>query len=227
MKLVTVSGPPSCGKTSVILRVVECLSGVKTGVVKFDCLTSFDREAYEEAGIPARVGYSGRLCPDHFYVTNVEQAFDWGKRQGFDVLFTESAGLCNRCSPHIKSVTAVCVIDCLSGINTPRKIGPMLKLADIVAVTKGDIVSQAEREVFAQNIRQVNSLARVVFVNGITGQGAHLLKSCIDRAPDTLTLTGRSLRFTTPSSICSYCTGDTQIGEQHRLGMQKAMEFDD
>jgi len=61
----------------------------------------------------------------------------------------------------------------------------------------------------------------------VTGQGAHLLKSCIDRAPDTLTLTGRRLRFTTPSSICSYCTGDTQIGEQHRLGMQKAMEFDD
>ena len=28
----------------------------------------------------------------------------------------------------------------------PRKIGPMLKMADCVVVTKGDIVSQAERE---------------------------------------------------------------------------------
>ncbi len=29
-----------------------------------------------------------------------------------------------------------------------KKIGPMLKAADIVVITKGDIVSQAEREVF-------------------------------------------------------------------------------
>jgi len=34
---------------------------------------------------------------------------------------------------------AVCVIDNLAGINTPRKLGPMLRLADVVAVTKGDI----------------------------------------------------------------------------------------
>ena len=43
MKLITISGPPSSGKTSVILRLVESLkeSGMeKIGVVKFDCLTS-------------------------------------------------------------------------------------------------------------------------------------------------------------------------------------------
>ena len=66
-----------------------------------------------------------------------------------DLLITESAGLCNRCSPYLKDIKAVCVIDNLSGINTPKKIGPMLKLADVVVITKGDIVSQAEREVFA------------------------------------------------------------------------------
>ena len=40
MKLVTIAGPPSCGKTSVILRVAEGLieEGLKIGVVKFDCL---------------------------------------------------------------------------------------------------------------------------------------------------------------------------------------------
>ena len=146
MKMLTVSGPPSAGKTSVILRLCEELPNRKIAVVKFDCLTSFDQEQYAAAGIPVVVGYAGKLCPDHFFVTNVQEAFDWARRKGCDLLITESAGLCNRCSPHIRGVPAGCVIDNLAGLNTPRKLGPMLRLADVVAVTKGDIVSQAERE---------------------------------------------------------------------------------
>lgn len=67
---------------------------------------------------------------------------------------------------------AVYVIDNLSGVDTPRKIGPMLKMADLVVITKGDIVSQAEREVFAYRVRQVNGPATILQVNGLTGQGA-------------------------------------------------------
>lgn len=43
---------------------------------------------------------------------------------------------------------AICVFDHLSSINTPLKTGPMLKLDDVVVVTKSDLVSQDEREVF-------------------------------------------------------------------------------
>lgn len=224
--MITVSGPPSSGKTSVILQTAQQLN-LKIGVVKFDCLTSFDRERYEQYGIEARVGFSGKLCPDHFFISNIQEAFAWGVRRGFDLLITESAGLCNRCSPHIQGIPAVCVIDNLSGINTPRKLGPMLKFADIVVVTKGDIVSQAEREVFAYNIRQMNSRAQILSFNGVTGQGAFLLSRQILRAKDVSNLDGLRLRFTTPSSICSYCTGETMIGSAYRLGMQKKMEFDD
>ena len=224
--MITVSGPPSSGKTSVILQTAQHLK-LKIGVVKFDCLTSFDHERYAQYGIEARVGFSGKLCPDHFFISNIHEAFAWGKRRGFDILITESAGLCNRCSPHIRGIPAICVIDNLSGINTPRKLGPMLKFADIVVVTKGDIVSQAEREVFAYNIRQMNSRAQILSVNGVTGQGAFLLSQQVLRTGDVASLDGMRLRFTTPSSICSYCTGETMIGSAYRLGMQKKMEFDD
>ena len=226
MKMITFSGPPSSGKTSVILQTAQQLD-LKIGVVKFDCLTSFDRERYEQYGVEAQVGFSGKLCPDHFFISNIQEAFAWGVRRGFDVLITESAGLCNRCSPHIRGIPAVCVIDNLSGVNTPRKLGPMLKVADTVVVTKGDIVSQAEREVFAYNIRQMNSRAQILSVNGVTGQGAFMLSRQILRAGDVYNLDGLRLRFTTPSSICSYCTGETMIGSAYRLGMQKKMEFDD
>ncbi|MDV7397298.1 GTP-binding protein, partial [Arthrospira platensis SPKY1] len=137
---------------------------MKLGAVKFDCLHTDDDVVYEKAGIPVKKGLSGSLCPDHYFVSNIEAVLDWGLKEQFDLLISESAGLCNRCSPYIKEIKAVCVIDNLSGINTPKKIGPMLRMADIVVITKGDIVSQAEREVFASRVNAVNPTAIVMHV---------------------------------------------------------------
>lgn len=227
MKLVTVAGPPSSGKTSVILKLIECMNKPKgsIGVVKFDCLTSFDNLRYAEADIPTETGFSGKICPDHFFVSNIEDAVQWGLDSKFDMLITESAGLCNRCSPYISGILSMCVIDNLSGINTPRKIGPMLRYADIIVVTKGDIVSQAEREVFTFNIKQMNSSAKIIFVNGITGQGSFLLSKYLNQVRDIETLKDMKLKFTTPAAVCSYCTGETRIGESYQMGMMKKMEF--
>ena len=228
-RLITVAGSPSVGKTSVILRALEVLraDGLRVGVAKFDSLSTADDEAYEKRGVPVVVGLSGGLCPDHFYVTNIEDCLDWGRRQGLDVLVSESAGLCNRCSPHIAGVLAVCVVDALAGIHTPKKIGPMLRLADLVVITKGDIVSQAEREVFAYNVRLANPKAPVVFCNGITGQGAMDVAFHLRAAVPAEELAGSRLRFSMPSAICPYCVGETAIGETHHRGNVKKMRFGD
>jgi Ni2+-binding GTPase involved in maturation of urease and hydrogenase len=227
MKLVTVAGPPSSGKTSVILMLADAMGiGMdQIGVVKFDCLTSFDNLRYEEKGISVETGFSGKICPDHFFISNIEEAVEWGIRSRFSYLITESAGLCNRCSPYVNGVLSICVVDNLSGHYTPRKIGPMLRMADIVVVTKGDIVSQAEREVFSFNIRQVNTNAKIIYVNGITGQGALILAKHVREAREITSLIDRKLRFSTPAAVCAYCTGETRIGEEYHMGTMKRMEF--
>jgi len=227
MKLITISGPPSSGKTSVLLNVVKTLlaEGKKVGVVKFDCLYTDDDKLFGTLGIPVRVGLSGNLCPDHYFVSNIDDCIEWGKEQQLDFLLSESAGLCNRCSPHAKSVLAVCVIDNLMGINTPKKIGPMLKFADIVIITKGDIVSQAEREVFAFKVRQSNTKAKIMYVNGITGQGAYELTSLFYSANETITLNGGTLRFSMPAALCSYCLGETKIGMDYQMGNIKKIKI--
>ena len=99
MKIITFAGPPSGGKTSVIIKLLETmrLDPRTVGVVKFDCLTSFDYLRYEEANIRIITGYSGKTCPDHFFVSNIEDAVQWGLRMNLSLLITESAGLCNRC----------------------------------------------------------------------------------------------------------------------------------
>jgi Ni2+-binding GTPase involved in maturation of urease and hydrogenase len=228
MNLVTFSGPPSSGKTSVIIKTVESLKarGLKVGVVKFDCLYTDDDILYRKAGIPVKKGLSGALCPDHYFVSNIEEVTEWGIGEGLDILISESAGLCNRCSPYIKEVKAICVIDNLSGINTPKKIGPMLKMADIVIITKGDIVSQAEREVFSSRVNTVNPSAVIMHINGLTGQGSFELSTLLYSEDEALkSLKGMDLRFPMPSALCSYCLGEKRIGEKYQLGNVKKIDL--
>lgn len=221
MNFVVVSGPPSSGKTSIILKTAEALKGrnISVGVVKFDCLYTDDDVLYEKAGIKVQKGLSGALCPDHYFASNVEEVVKWGNENNLDLLITESAGLCNRCSPYLKDIKGICVIDNLSGINTPKKIGPMLKSADIVVITKGDIVSQAEREVFAAKVSSVNPRAITMHVNGLTGQGAYELSTLLyDEDESINTVQGMELRFPMPSALCSYCLGERRIGENYQMG---------
>lgn len=228
MKIVTISGPPSSGKTAVALKTIESLKdqNFNIGVIKFDCLYTYDDVLYEKLGVKVKVGLSGNLCPDHFYISNIEDCVEWGIGEHLDMLISESAGLCNRCSPHIKDVLSICVIDNLSGINTPKKIGPMLRLADIVVITKGDIVSQAEREVFAFRVKQANPKADIIFVNGITGQGAYDLAVKVKEANSFQTLKDKKLRFSMPSALCSYCVGETRIGDEYQTGNVRKMSIE-
>lgn len=229
MNLTIFSGPPSSGKTSVILKTIDAFrkQGKKVGIVKFDCLYTDDDLLYEKAGVPVKKGLSGGLCPDHFFASNIEGVVKWGVREGIDLLVSESAGLCNRCSPYLAEVKGVCVIDNLSGINTPKKIGPMLKSADIVVITKGDIVSQAEREVFAARVSAVNPRALVMHVNGLSGQGAYELSTLIYREDINIqSVQGMKLRFPMPAAMCSYCLGETRIGESYQLGNSKKMNWE-
>ena len=230
MNLVIFSGPPSSGKTSIILKTIDSMKkrDIKAGVVKFDCLSTDDDILYEKAGIPVKKGLSGALCPDHYFASNIEEVVQWGVKSGLDLLVTESAGLCNRCSPYIREIKGVCVIDNLSGINTPKKIGPMLKAADIVVITKGDIVSQAEREVFSSKVNSVNPKATIMHINGLTGQGAYELSTLLYNEDNQLeTVQGMELRYPMPSALCSYCLGETRIGEAYQMGNVRKIELGD
>ena len=101
----------------------------------------------------------------------------------------------------------------------------MLRMADIVVITKGDIVSQAEREVFAFRVRQANAKAKIMFVNGINGQGTFELSRMMLEANETVSLNDEKLRFSMPAALCSYCLGETKIGSEYQVGNLKKIGF--
>ena len=160
-------------------------------------------------------------------MSNIDRVLEWSGKRELSMTVIESAGLCNRCSPHIKGSLAVCVLDNVSGLHTPKKIGPMLKLADVVVITKGDIVSQAEREVFAYRVQSVAPRARIIQVNGRSGQGSHALAQIFLKAPPMNgTLDNLRLRFPMPAALCSYCLGETRVGTDYQIGQFRKLNID-
>lgn len=221
MKIVTVAGTPSSGKTSVIIHAMRHFieNGKSVSAVKFDALDTMDDQIIkEQLNIPTLKGISDYICPDHFYVSNLEEVFLWGENNKSDIMVIETAGLCLRCAPHITGIMAVTIVDNLSGLDAPKKMGPGIFHTDIIVITKSDLVSQAEREVFKQRIREVNPDAEIINVNGLTGKGSLLLKKFIEGSDDIASMSERELRYSMPASLCSYCTGEVRIGKKYQSG---------
>ncbi|NYT01685.1 MAG: hypothetical protein GKC10_02865, partial [Methanosarcinales archaeon] len=186
MKLVVVAGTPGSGKTSVLMHTARALQewGARPAVVKVDCLWTEDDRRFERLNLPVHVALARDMCPDHYSIYNTEEMLDWAAAREADVLLNETAGLCLRCAPYPDQCLAACVIDVTTGPNTPLKVGPLLTTADVVVTTKGDLVSQAEREVFRERVLEANPDCRIVEANGLSGRGASELAEIIRGWPE-------------------------------------------
>jgi Ni2+-binding GTPase involved in maturation of urease and hydrogenase len=224
VKLVVLAGTPGSGKTSVLIHAARSLIryGLRPAVVKIDCLWTEDDRRFERLGIPVAVGLAKDMCPDHYSIYNVDEMLEWASSQEADLLLNETAGLCLRCAPYPDRCLAVCVIDVTTGPNAPLKVGPLLTTADVVVVTKGDIVSQAEREVFRERILEVNPGCRIVEANGLTGKGAAELAELIRDGPEASD--DMHLRHNPPLAICTLCAGELRVSKRHHRGVLRHLD---
>jgi Ni2+-binding GTPase involved in maturation of urease and hydrogenase len=224
VKLVMFAGTATVGKTSVIRHAIrKCLaSGARVAFFKLDVqFAAEDEELAAEFGIPTKKAYSGELCPDHCSVLVLGEAVQWARETGCDVFFVETAGLCLRCSPYVDGGLGVVVLEATSGMNLPRKIGPMLSLADVAVVTKIDLVSQAEREVFRAGIHNAAPMVLIREVNALKGIGIDPLVQRINATAevgDHLLLRGSP-----PIGTCTICAGSKDIGWEHHFGVVRPL----
>jgi ABC-type lipoprotein export system ATPase subunit len=130
------------------------------------------RRAVQAAG-PARHGGAGQgHVPRPFRHLHYEEIFKWASDQKSDILVVETAGLCHRCAPYTENSLGICVLDATTGPNTPLKLGPFLSTADIAVITKGDLISQAEREIYRERILEINPDCTIIEANGLSGKGS-------------------------------------------------------
>lgn len=224
MRMVIFAGTPGSGKTSVLSAAAALLKerGYRPALVKVDCLWTDDERRLAKLDVPIKIALARDMCPDHFAIYNTEGMMDWARSVGSDLLLVETAGLCLRCAPYPDSCLAACVIDATSGPNTPLKIGPMITTADVVVVTKGDMISQAEREVFRERVLEVNPSCALIEANGLTGKGSAELANAISSSVEVSE--DMRLRHTPPLAVCTLCAGETRVSRRHHRGVLRHIE---
>nr|WP_321351541.1 GTP-binding protein [uncultured Methanoregula sp.] len=229
MKLLIIAGPPSAGKTAVTRQIIRSFSGKKKiAFLKIDVVRAFeDEELRQEFNIPAKKIYSGDLCPDHTGIMVLQDALSWAEDLGSDIFIVESAGLCLRCSPYVTQSLGIVVLSAVSGMNSPLKMGPMIALADVAVITKTDLVSQSEKEVFREKTKEVAPRIDIVETNAIQGTGLRYLMRSIEALPDIADRKSITLRGVPPLGVCTICVGKREIGWQNHFGVIRKLDHAD
>jgi Ni2+-binding GTPase involved in maturation of urease and hydrogenase len=225
MKMLICAGTPTSGKTMVLKHVVQKIikAGCKPAFIKIDVQFADEDQLFrDEFSIPARKIYSGELCPDHCNVMVVGDALDWAEKEGCNFLIVETAGLCLRCSPYVENSPGIVVLEATSGMNLPRKVGPMLSLADIAVVTKIDLISQAEREVFRARVLDAAPKIMVCESDALHGIGLDAVARYALAAPEVQY--PMYLRGNPPVGTCTICVGKKEIGWKQHFGVVRPME---
>jgi len=225
--VIIIGGPTASGKTAIASRLIESLKekNIEISVVKIDCLTTQDEEVYKKLGVHAISGLSQDICPDHFLATNFLEIFKYGKQNNSDVLIIETAGLCNRCAPFLNNTLNICLVDAFSSFQAPKKLGPMLTTADIVVINKWDMISRCEKDVLKYNIKQLNSNANIIEMNGVSGYGKQVLRKEVLKSNQLENLEGSMLKHQMPCATCSYCAGETRIGAEFEQGIVNKISY--
>jgi len=103
-------------------------------------------------------------------------------------------------------------------------MAPLLALADVAVVTKTDLVSQAEKEVFRESIRKVVPGIDIVETNAIQGTGLRYLMRRIaeqlDIGSDPIMLRGFP-----PLGVCTICIGKKEIGWKNHFGVIRPLDM--
>ena len=226
MKVIICAGPPTSGKTTVLKHATKKLleKGHSLGYLKIDVQYADEDEIFKGAfGIPTKKVYSGDLCPDHCSVVVLGDAIKWAEEEKIEMLIVETAGLCLRCAPYIENSLGIVVLEATSGMNLPRKIGAMLSLADLAVVTKIDLVSQAEKEVFRANIMESSKVA-IIETDALHGINIDNLVKRMENAEELKR--PFMLRGNPPMGVCTICVGKKELGWDKHFGVVRSLDSD-
>lgn len=224
MKMLLIAGPPSVGKTTLAKRIIESLKEqLKIAYFKIDVVKAYeDIELSSEYGISTKKIYSGDLCPDHAEVMVLSDVIDWAMGENADLLIVESAGLCLRCSPYLNQGLGIVAISLTSGIHSVEKMQAIISFADIAVLTRPDLVSQAEREVFVHTIQEAHPKLKIIETNALQGTSLNRLNDLILNSED-INKNELVLKGNPPVGTCTICVGKKEIGWKNHFGVVRKL----
>jgi len=178
---INLMGSPGAGKTALLEATAAALSarsarggeGVRLGAVSGDLATDRDSARLERAGIRSRSITTGTAC--HLDARLVHEALHHMDWRDLDYFFIENVG--NLVCPAIYDLgqeANVVVLSVTEGEDKPLKYPVMFQKADLVVVTKTDLVPHLpgiDLQALRDNIAQVMPTDAVIELSAVTGGG--------------------------------------------------------
>jgi len=170
---INLMGSPGAGKTAVLEQTARAFAGTRRlGAVSGDLATDRDARRLEAAGIRARAITTGSAC--HLDAKMVHDALHHLPWRDLDVFFIENVG--NLVCPAIYDLGQAANVVALSvteGEDKPLKYPVMFRHADLVLLTKIDLLPHLDVDVAAirDGLSRVMPEPRVIAVSGKTGEG--------------------------------------------------------
>ena len=170
---VNLMGSPGSGKTSVLEATARGLAReMRIGAVSGDLATSRDADRLAAAGIPSAAITTGTACHlDAELLHRTLHDFPWRDLQ---VLFIENVG--NLVCPAVYDLGQAVNVVALSvteGEDKPLKYPPMFRAADLVLLTKVDLLPHLDVKVGAieDALARVMPRPRVLPFSSVTSEG--------------------------------------------------------
>jgi len=165
---------PGAGKTALLEASIEALGGaLKVAVVEGDLETENDAERIRKKGVPAVQISTGSAC--HLDAHMVHSALHELDLDGIDVVFIENVGnLVCPASFDLGQHLNVTLLSTPEGHDKPAKYPVMFRAADLVAITKSDllqVLDDFDPQYATTCLRQLASEAPVMEVSAKSGAG--------------------------------------------------------
>jgi hydrogenase nickel incorporation protein HypB len=180
-------GSPGSGKTAVLEATARAAApmGWRLGAVSADLATDNDARRLEKAGIPSKAITTGQAC--HLDAELVHRALHDFRWRELDVFFIENVG--NLVCPAIYDLgqaANVVVLSVTEGEDKPLKYPVMFKAADLVLVTKRDLVPHLEVDLakIHDALARVMPEPRVIEVSARDGGGLDAWVAWLDELRD-------------------------------------------
>ncbi len=171
---VNLMSSPGAGKTALLEATIDALGdGVRIAVIEGDLETENDAERIRAKGVPAVQISTGSAC--HLDAHMVHDALHELAIDGVDIIFIENVGnLVCPASFDLGQHRNVTLLSTPEGHDKPAKYPVMFRAADLVLVTKADLLPVLDDfdPAYAEScLRQLASEAPVVEVSARKGSG--------------------------------------------------------
>ena len=132
---------PGAGKTALLERTAEVLGGrMRMAVIEGDLATENDAQRIRAKGIPAVQITTGNAC--HLDARMIHHALDSLALEGLDLLFIENVGnLVCPASFDLGQHLNVTLLSVPEGDDKPQKYPVMFRAADLLLITKTDLLT--------------------------------------------------------------------------------------